>query len=399
VAAGDSVATTLPPGVELVALLHAAAIVGAALVPLDPRLRAAERRVQIAQVEPSLVVDEPLGGAEAELDPRHGRGQPDAAWTILFTSGTTGRPKPVALSHRNHLASAIGAAWALGVAPDDRWLCVLPMFHVGGLAIAIRSALYGTTAVVHERFDADHAAAAIASGDVSLASVIPTMLHRLADAGLEGAPALRAILLGGAPAAEDLVRWAADRNLPVVRTYGMTETASQIATEPLCTGQRGGARVLPGVDLRTGPREEILVRGPMVARGSLAADGWLHTGDRGRLDSAGLLYVDGRLDDVIITGGENVSPSEIERALLEHPAVADAGVVGAFDREWGEAVVALVVPAPGASPSAEELRDHCRARLAGHKIPKRVGLVSALPRNAQGKLVRARLGEAARSAS
>jgi O-succinylbenzoic acid--CoA ligase len=397
VAAGDRVGTTLPPGVELVALLHAVAIVGAALVPLDPRLRVAERRAQIAQVEPRLVVDEPLGGAEAELDAEAGRGDPDAAWTILFTSGTTGRPKPVALSHRNHLASAIASAWALGVAPDDRWLCVLPMFHVGGLAIAIRSAVYGTTAVVHERFDADRAAAVIASGDVTLASLVPTMLQRLADAGLERAPALRAILLGGARAPDDLVRWAAGRGLPVVRTYGMTETASQIATEPLSTGQPGGARLLPGVELRTGPREEILVRGPMVARGSLAGDGWLHTGDRGRLDSVGLLRVDGRLDDLIVTGGENVSPAEIERALLAHPAVVDAGVAGVSDREWGDAVVALVVPSAGASPSSEELRDHCRARLARHKVPKRVRLVSELPRNAQGKLVRARLAEAARA--
>lgn len=394
--AGDRVATTLSPGAELVALLHAAAIVGAALAPLDPRLRAGERRAQIAQVEPRLVVDEPLGGAEVELNAEAGPGDPDAAWTILFTSGTTGHPKPVALSHRNHLASVIASAWALGVAPDDRWLCVLPMFHVGGLAIAIRSALYGTTAVVHERFDADRAGAAIASGDVTLASLVPTMLRRLADAGLERAPALRAILLGGARAPDELARWAAARGLPVMRTYGMTETASQIATEPLCTGQRCGARVLPGVELRTDPRDEILVRGPMVARGSRAGDGWLHTGDRGRLDSAGLLHVDGRLDDVIVTGGENVNPAEIERALLEHPAVADAGVAGISDRDWGEAVVALVVAAAGASPSSEELRDHCRARLAGHKVPKQVRLVSELPRSAQGKLVRARLAEAAR---
>lgn len=397
VAPGDRVATTVGPGIGLVALLHAVVRVRAALVPLDARLAAPERRAQLAEVSPRLVVDEPLDGPEAELE-RRAVLDPDSPWTILFTSGTTGRPKPVVLSHRNHWASAIASAWALGVSPDDRWLGVLPVFHVGGLAIPIRSAVYGTAAVMHERFDADRAAAAIAAGEVTLASLVPTMLRRILDAGLDGAPALRAILLGGAHAPEDLVRRASERGLRVLRTYGMTEAASQIATEPLDGERNGGARILPSVGLRIGPGEEILVRGPMVARDSLEDDGWLHTGDRGRLVGAGLLHVDGRLDDVIVTGGENVSAVEVERVLLEHPAVADCGVAGVPDPEWGQAVVALVVAA-GAAPSGAELLDHSRARLAGFKVPKRVRVVAALPRNAQGKLMRARLADAARTAS
>jgi len=389
VTAGDRVAAALPAGLELVTLLHAAARVGAALVPLDARLTASERRAQIDETAPRLVVEEPLAGEQADLAPRWGIDL-DAPWTILFTSGTTGQAKPVGLSHRNHVASAIASAWGLGVAPDDRWLCVLPLFHVGGLAIPIRSAVYGTTAVVYDGFATATVADTIARGEITLASLVPTMLRRLADAGLERAPALRAILLGGASAPPDLLRWAEEQALPVVRTYGMTETASQVATEP---APGAGARALPGVQLQIGRSGEILVRGPMVASGALDPGGWLRTGDRGRLDGRGLLHVEGRLDDVIVTGGENVSAVEVEEALLAHPNVADAGVVGLPDREWGEAVVAFVVPAPGAAPSPGELIEHGARRLAPFKVPKEVRLVAALPRNAQGKLVRSRLGE------
>jgi len=391
VTAGDRVATTLPAGIQLVALLNAVARVGAALVPLDARLTASERRAQLDETAPRLVIEEPLAGEQADRGPR-GRIDPDEPWTILFTSGTTGRPKPVALSHRNHVASAIASAWGLGVAPDDRWLCVLPLFHVGGLAIPIRSAVYGTTAVVHDGFATATVADTIARGEVTLASLVPTMLRRLADAGVECAPSVRAILLGGASAPPELLRWANERRLPVVRTYGMTETASQVATEP---APGAGARALPGVDLRIGAGAEVLVRGAMVARGALDRDGWLHSGDHGRLDERGLLHVEGRLGDVIVTGGENVSAAEVEEALLAHPGVADAGVVGLADREWGEAVVAFVVPARGASPSAGELIEHGARRLARFKVPKEVRVVAALPRNAQGKLVRSRLVEGA----
>lgn len=275
------------------------------------------------------------------------------------------------------------SAWGLGVSPDDRWLCVLPVFHVGGLAILMRSAVYGTAAVVHERFDADAAAAAIAGSEVTLASLVPTMLLRMAEAGLESGPGLRAVLLGGASAPSELVRSAVARGLPVVRTYGMTETASQIAVEPV--GERG-VRPLPGVELRIGRGGEVLVRGPMVARGSLAGDGWLHTGDSGQIDDRGLLHVEGRLDEVIVTGGEKVAAAEVEDALLAHPAVRDAGVVGAPDPEWGEAVTAFVVTSEAVRE--EGLLDHCRRRVARYKVPKRVVLVDSLPRNAAGKLRR-----------
>ena len=179
---------------------------------------------------------------------------------------------------------------------------------------------------------------------------------------------------------------AREAGLPVMPTYGMTESASQIAT-----ARDGGrwAEPLPGVELRLGDAAEILVRGPMVAPGALGRDGWLHTGDAGSLDELGRLHVRGRLKDLIVTGGENVSPVEVEQALLEHPAVADAGVVGLPDPEWGEAVSAFVVL--GAAATAEELQSHCRERLAPYKVPKRIEQVRALPRNAAGKLLRAEI--------
>jgi O-succinylbenzoic acid--CoA ligase len=300
--------------------------------------------------------------------------------TLLFTSGTTGKPKPVGLTEANHEASAIASAWNLGVAPDDRWLCCLPLWHVGGLSILHRSAIYGTTAVLHDGFDVGRVRESIESGEATLVSLVPTMLRRLIDGGIRSWPALRAALVGGGPIPRELYDWAGESGFPLRATYGMTETASQIVTDH---------RPLLGVELRIDDGGEILVRGPMVAPGSIAADGWLHTGDRGRLDPEGQLHVEGRLDDVIVTGGENVAALEVEEALCAHPAVVDAAAAGRPDPEWGEAVVAYVVLREPASD--DELLTHARERLAPFKVPKAIERVAELPRNAAGKLLRAEL--------
>jgi o-succinylbenzoate---CoA ligase len=363
------------PGEPFVDALHAAARLRRVFVPDAPRETAAELQRR--------------RGAVAAL------ALPQGARTILFTSGTTGGARPVVLTHGNHDASAIASAWNLGVAPDDRWLCVLPLHQVGGLSILLRSAMYGTTAVLHERFDAAAVVAAIEGGDVSLLSLVPTMLRRVRDAGLGGPGGVRAVLLGGGPVPRDLLEWAAAIGLPVLQTYGMTETASQIATlraEEAVTHHGSAGRPLLGVEVRVGGDGEILVRGPMVAPASAAADGWLHTGDRGHLDEDGFLHVEGRIDDVIVTGGENVMAVEVEEALLSHPAVADAAVAGVPDREWGRAVTAWVVLATHVPDG--ELGAHCRQLLAGHKVPKEFVRVDELPRNAAGKLVRRRLPDA-----
>jgi O-succinylbenzoic acid--CoA ligase len=244
-----------------------------------------------------------------------------------------------------------------------------------------------TTAVLHERFETERVKRVLEAGEVTLASLVPTMLVRLRDAGLRQAPGLRAIALGGAPIPAGLLAWAAEAGIPVTPVYGMTETCAQIVA-----GSPG--RPLRGVELEIGAGSEILVRGPMVAPGSLAADGWLHTGDLGRLDERGRVHVEGRLKELIVTGGENVAPLEVEQALLAHPAVADAAVVGRPDAEWGEAVTAFVVLREPAGE--EELRAWCRDRLAPHKVPKTVELVDSLPRTPAGKLARSRLAASTR---
>ena len=260
---------------------------------------------------------------------------------------------------------------------DDRWLCPLPLHHVGGLNVLVRSAINRTTVVLHERFDAARVKATFEAGEVTLASLVPTMLVRLRAAGLSSAPRLRAIALGGGPIPPGLLDWAAEAGIPVVPVYGMTESCSQVVA-----GSPG--RPLPGVELEIAPDGEILVRGAMVAPGAIAPDGWLHTGDLGRLDEDGGLEILGRLKELIVTGGENVAPLEVEQALLAHPAVTDAGVAGLPDPDWGEAVTAFVVLC--APVGAEELRGWCRERLAPFKVPKAIHAVERLPRNAGGKL-------------
>jgi O-succinylbenzoic acid--CoA ligase len=212
------------------------------------------------------------------------------------------------------------------------------------------------------------------------------MLVRLRAAGLNSAPRLRAIALGGGPIPPGLLDWAAEAGIPVVPVYGMTESCSQVVA-----GSPG--RPLPGVELQVAPDGEILVRGAMVAPAEAAPDGWLHTGDLGRLDEDGGLQILGRLKELIVTGGENVAPLEVEQALLAHPAVTDAGVAGLPDPDWGEAVTAFVVLR--APADAEELRGWCRERLAPFKVPKAINAVQRLPRNAGGKLLRDRLSEMA----
>jgi O-succinylbenzoic acid--CoA ligase len=265
----------------------------------------------------------------------------------------------------------------------------MPLFHVGGLSILTRSALAGSSVILHERFDVDAMAESLESGDATVVSLVPTMLRRLQARGLTGAPALRAALVGGGPVPRDLLDWGAEAGLPLLQTYGMTETCSQIAT---AGAGSSAARPLPGVELRIGEGGEILARGPMVSAGALAADGWLHTGARGPLDSDGFLHVEGRIKDTIVTGGENVAATEVEEALVSHPAVTDAAVVGRPDREWGEVVTAFVVLEGRASD--EDLVEWCRARLAGYKVPRSITRVDELPRTESGKLLKGRLGAA-----
>lgn len=380
----DRVALVLPPGLDFAEALHGCWALGAVPVPVDPRLAPAERERRTAGVRAEVAA--PLGGEEVEVATRAQHAPGDVA-AVLHTSGTTAAPRPVALTFANFEASARGSAAVLGHEPGERWLCVLPLAHVGGLSILVRSALAATTAVVHERFDAATAARALREEGITLVSLVATMLARLLDAGMERPPDLRCALLGGGPLPAALAARAAAAGVPVAQTYGLTEACSQVTTSPIGEPETAG-RPLPGTRVRIAPDGEVLVSGPTVAPEATGPDGVLGTGDLGALDAEGRLTVTGRKADTIVSGGENVAPAEVEAALAAHPAVAEVAVHPRPDPEWGEAVVATVVLRPGARASAAELREHCRARLAGFKVPKVIEFAEALPRTASGKLLR-----------
>ncbi len=389
---GAPVAIALPPGLAFVQALHACLLLGAPAVPVDPRLAPAERDRVSASA--AVRVEEPLPseGARLEAGARH-----DLAATalVVHTSGTTAAPRPVELSYGNLLWSALGSAVALGSGPEDRWLCALPLSHVGGLSILIRSAIYATTAVVHERFETDRALYALREQGITLASLVATTLARLLDAGLERPPALRCALTGGGPVPPALRERALGVGVPVSLTYGLTETASQVTTLPaaaLADPAHSAGPPLFCTGLRIAPDGEIAVSGPTVAPSAALRDGWLATGDLGRVDGRGWLQVLGRKADTIVTGGENVAPAEVEAVLEAHPLVIEAAVVGRPHEQWGEMVAAWIVADPGARIDWDELLAHCRAHLAAYKIPKQFDRTGdPLPRTASGKLLRREL--------
>ena len=373
---GDRVGIALPARCAFVETLHGCLLLGAAAVPVDRRLKAAERAAQTESC--ATVVTRPLDGLADERAPLADTHDLTATAIVVHTSGTTRGPRPVGLTFGNWLWSALGSAAALGVRRDDVWLCTLPLSHVGGLSILMRSAIYATRVVLHERFDAEAAADEIAVRS-TLVSVVPTTLARLLDAGLRHPPRLRAALVGGAPIAPSLLDRAASAGVPTVSTYGLTEACSQVTT---------GGPPLFCTRVRIGARREILVAGPTVAPAALASDGWLHTGDEGALDAAGRLTVTGRAGDTIITGGENVAPAEVEAVLESHPAVAEAAVHGVPDPEWGERVVATIVLSGRETASADDLRGYCQVRLAGYKVPRVIRFAHELPRTVSGKILR-----------
>jgi len=371
---GERVAIALPPGGEFAVALHACMLSGAIAVPVDLRLP-----------------DPPLAGAHRVVDAPLGDGPPirprphdlDATAIVVHTSGTTSAPRAVELTFGNWLWSALGSGAALGTRPDDVWLCALPLSHVGGLSILLRSAIYATAADVHERWDTERALAAINAG-ATLVSVVPTTLARLLDAGLSEAPRLRCALVGGGPCPPALLDRARAAGVPVAQTYGLTEACSQVTTARPGDVQpdAGPALFCTRVWIEDG---EICVTSPTVA---LQAGPVLRTGDLGRLDDEGRLTVAGRRSETIVTGGENVAPTEVEAVLEAHPAVAEALVEGRPDPEWGESIAARVVLTDGARLAEADLREFCAGRLAGFKVPKAIAFVPDLPRTPSGKLLR-----------
>lgn len=461
VVAGDRVALLARNGPAFVATVHALGRLRAILVPLNTRLAPAELAWPLGDARVSLLLHDvehaglaraalltctaalqervPAVGRPgsppslrlAELGPDGPTGSPDRAYqppsqidlhdpfAIVYTSGTTGRPKGALLTTGNFWWSAVGSALHLGHHQNDRWLCPLPLFHVGGLSILTRSAIYGVPVVLHEAFDAGRVNRAIDTEGVTLVSVVATMLRRVLDqrGTRRFPPALRCLLLGGGPAPRPLLEACAAIGAPVAQSYGLTEATSQVAT--LVPGEAlrkfGSAGLpLPSTEVRiehdgalaqANEVGEIIVRGPTVTAGYVGRPeetaralrgGWLHTGDLGYLDAEGYLFVLDRRDDLIVSGGENVYPAEVEAVLLAHPGVADAAVTGVPDERWGAVPVAHVQRREPVRVSADELLAHCQALLAAYKVPRAVRWVDAVPRNAGGKLQRAALRDGQR---
>jgi len=321
------------PRREQVVLMHALMKVGATVLPLSPRLTAAERATVVEAEHPIVDLDDAGELTQTEADmPLLGEHDMDDVCCRVLTSGSTGTPRPIPLSYGNFLWNAVGSGFNLGVLPDDRWLCCVPLSHIAGLGIVMRSVIDGAAAVVHDGFDVDRVGEALERDGITQVSLVATMLTRLLEAGVDlSGP--RAILVGGGPVPDEV------RRPGVLETYGMTETTSMAALDGF---------PLPGVDIAIAADGEILVTGPIVAGG-----GTHRSGDLGELRD-GRLVVTGRKSETIITGGENVSPAEVEGVLAAHPGVRDAAVVGRPDPVWGEALVALVVGDAGERKSVVE---------------------------------------------
>lgn len=436
VRSGDTVSTLMDNSPAHVILLHAIWLCGATAAPLNTRLALPEHARQLALLRPVLlivqngipyseypchrpqeVVVEQLMSSE-QIAASEDFPVPAEEFchagpcSILFTSGTAGVLKAVPHTWENHRASATGSAANLGVRDDDNWLCVIPLSHIGGLAIVTRSLFYGTALTIAPSAEPAAMLALLRDARVTLLSVVPTVLQRMMDISPEcsadAMPELRAILLGGAGASARLWGTALDRGLPVLGTYGLTESCSQVVTaspEEILTMAGTAGRPIGGALVRIcdtegrtlppGELGEIRLQGPMLTAGYIDAtelnasrfvDGWFRTGDQGMIDEAGLLHVRGRCDDVIVTGGENVHPSEIEEVLLCYPGMREAVVVGIPDPEWGERIAAAVVS--DAPVEAAALEAWCRTQLAGYKIPRRWIMLDVLPKTGSGKLSR-----------
>ncbi|SEN05636.1 2-succinylbenzoyl-CoA synthetase [Stigmatella aurantiaca] len=408
---------------DAVHLFFALGRLGALLAPLNARLTAKELAPLVQEVAPSLTLAqdalaERLPGAECleswagalpeastECLPR----EASTPRVVLFTSGTTGRPKGAVLTEGNFRSSARCSAANLGAFPAPRWLGTLPLFHVGGLSMLSRCAYDGGCLVLQDRFDADAVNHALDHEGVTHASFVATTLERILDARADRpVPAsFQLALIGGGPVPAPLLARARAARLLALQTYGLTEACSQVTTErpAEADGQTAGA-ALPGLEVRIagpegqtlGPGQEgdIEVRGPTVMAGYLnrpeatheaLGGGWLRTRDVGVLDGRGRLKVLSRRTDLIVRGGENLYPVELEAVIASHPAVQEVAVVGIPDARWGEVPVAFVVPR-GGQPFPLDLDDWCRRSLAGFKVPSRFLPLEALPRNAMGKVER-----------
>lgn len=429
---GDKVALLMQGPMPFALALMALMRMRVVSVPLNTRLAPRELAWQVKNADCRMVLCEPklrtltreMAAEVCELpitslsDPApdfkdYGAMRFDDDFAIIHTSGTSGTPKAAVLTFGNIYRSALASADRLEHNNDERWLCVMPLYHVGGLSIILRSLIFGTTVEFGPTapFDVHETNRVLSDNPITLVSLVPTMLQRLLDVKTRPwNPRLRLILLGGeAPSADLLARCAAEK-LPIATTYGLTETASQVATAlPDLVYRKPGTVGKPlkftqvriideqGDDAAPNIAGEVLVKGEIVMRGyyndpaataKALRDGWLHTGDFGYLDEDGDLFILQRREDLIVSGGENIYPAEVETVLRRHPAVADAVVLGLPDANWGQAVAAAVELRVGLSVSTDDIIAFARQHLASYKIPREIAFVAALPRTASGKVQR-----------
>lgn len=411
--------------IDMVIAIHALSYLQAFAIMLNTRLSKQELEYQLSQSKAVLVITTEDIRKEKDLEHTMQRTYNeinalspsevvlathihlDEPFTMMFTSGTTGLPKAVVHTYGNHWWSAVGSLLNLGLDNEDKWLLTLPMFHVGGLSILLRSVIYGMSVYVMEHYDAKLLYKALVEKNITIASLVTVMLRQLLDEiGQNTFPAhVRCILLGGGSVPEPLLKRVKKKQVPLFQSYGMTETSSQIVTlrmdDALQKLGSAGKPLFPAEMKIDRPDEEgvgeILVKGPMVMNGYLYdkqanetafRNDWFKTGDLGYIDHEGFLYVVDRRSDLIISGGENIYPTEIENIVLQLDDVFEVAVVPKEDNLWGQVPVAFVVRKQSKSITEEDIQDHLHSVLAPYKIPKKIYFVESLPKNASNKIMR-----------